>query len=432
MVVCPGRVLGVFAEKKSYDVLLDGKTTVEATIIETGTDFTLLRHDRVACIFLKNVGWKIVGKYRTPKTTTESDEQKKTTAERIAEEQDWLNSILTGKSLDTSPSYREDGEEPLLEGEVALKSLVNNSSVSIFNDGSIVSKITDALLWLLSKSKSAALLSAKRFIIRCIPGVKIEMGLKETGETQNPDTTVKPKVALTAGIASDPAKPKEVDFFLEMGDIDPKAAQYGESLKTQKQALVRGLKFLMKNFSIAEADNDKGEIRLTYLQSAEKKDPLGNPFQVRMNEDEIVLSWGSQFISFTSTGLMIKADRLGLAGPIDMWSPEEVAKFSHQTGFPDPLVPDPVTIEWHPEGLNPGIRITKSVYFGQNKEPALLESFVEKRYKFDWDQYFQHTHQAGPIQTATPTQAILHKPAFETGVSDPILMTMMSLVQVKG
>ncbi len=431
--ICPGRVTGVFAEKRSYDVLLDGKTTVEATIIETGVDFTVLRNHRVACIFLKNVGWKIIGKYRTPKNKGEKEEETLTIAERIAEEQDWLNSILTGRSLDAGPSYRKSGEDPVLEGEVALKSLINNSLVSIFNDGSILARVTNALLLLISKTKNTILFSAKRLIFRGIPGIKVDAGLKEKGENQNPDTTVKPKVSVTAALSSDPAKPKEIDFFLEAGDVDPKTAQYGASLKTQGQALVRGLKFLMKNFSIAEADNDKGEVRLTYLQSAEKQDPEKKPFQVRMNEDEVVLSWGSQFISLTSAGLMIKANRIGLAGPIDMWDPSAVLGFKQEIGFPDPLVPDPVTIEWYAEGQPAGIRISKSVYFGGEEEPSILKGFVNDRYVKDMQAIFEHTH-VSPTSGGTTSPMALNSPDFYPnvllGTADPVAFMWLSLVAV--
>jgi hypothetical protein len=430
-----GTVLAVFPDRKSYMVLLDNGIAVTASNLETGTDFTVLRHNRVACCKLRTVGWKVIGKFRTPVNKEESDEQQKTIAQRIAEEQSYLNRLLTGQDLDQDADFLEEGEDPLLEGEVALKSLINKSSISIFNDGSIVSRVTDVLLFMLSKAKNVALISAKRLIIRLVPGVKVDVGLKEDGTTQNPNVTVKPKVRALVTLASDPDKPTNQDLFLEAGDIDKNAAQYGASTKTQKSTLVRGLRFLMENFSIAEVDNDKGEMRLTYIQTPEKADPQQQPFQIRMNDDEVVLSWGSQFISLTSKGLMIKADRIGLAGPVDMWDPSKVQGFKQDTGFPTPLTPDPVTIEWYAQGQPAGIRIAKSVYFGDEKEPAILKGFFENRYQKDMQAVFEHVH-VSPTSGGTTTPMAAQDPEFYPtvllGTTDPLVIKMLSLITIPG
>lgn len=429
-----GKVMAVFPNRRSYMVLIDNGVVVDASVIETGTDFTVMKDDRVACAMLPEVGWKIVGKFRAPQVRKESNEQQQTVAQRIAEEQAWLNSILTRSNLSDQTNYLKDDEEPLLEGEVALRSLINESSVTIFNDGSIVGRITDALLFFMSKIKGIALLSAKRLILRLIPGVKVDVGLQETGETQNPDTTTKPKVKATVTLASDPDKPEEQDVFLEVGDLDKNAERYGASNKTRQQILSRGLRFIMEKFSIAEVDNDRGEMRLTYIQSEEKKDPKGNPFQIRINDDEVVLSWGEQYLSLTDTGLMIKANRIGLAGPVDMWDPAQVAAFSHRDGFPSVMTPDPVTLKWYAEGQPPGLLCTKSIYFGDSKEPALLKNFIDQYMKNVWAPLMSHTH---PVAAPGGTTGPMSGPAlelFNTGTLDNPAFERLwySLVTISG
>ncbi|MHC4780668.1 MAG: hypothetical protein ACYTFG_19025, partial [Planctomycetota bacterium] len=294
MKVCGGKITGVFPGRKAYTVMIDREGERRATLLETGVAVTLNRKDRVGCVYFDNIGWYIIGKIVTPVRVDEEADKEKTVEQRTAEEQDYLSGIISGVNVDNLPNFRDDDEDIELEGEVALKSLFTKTRTHLFNDGSILTRVSDILLFLLSAAKGTALISAKRLLFRIVPGFQFRVGSKDKGENIDQAVAQKEKVSLETSLASDPEKPQNLDFYVEGGDLAPEKGSYGDSKATKTKQLTRGIRALLSAFGAFEVDNNNREVRFTWVPETPADDatvdPTAGPFQARFNDREAVLS----------------------------------------------------------------------------------------------------------------------------------------------
>jgi hypothetical protein len=226
---------------------------------------------------------------------------------------------------------------------------------------------------------------------------------------------------LEAGLAPDPEN-NLIDLFLEAGLLfemdDP---GYGRSQTTTGKKVKKGLRFRIGDFGILEFDTVNKELRLTInVEDA----PPTDLYQIRLNQEEFVISWGQQFISMRSDGILLKGDLLGFAGPWAMWPAAITNSLLHNTTLTEDQM-RPIA-EWKEDGT--GIKFSKSVYFGNNEELAVLQSFIDNVYDVDKEALKTHIHTYVPPALVTGTSPALQVVFEVTGVltEDAAISQMLS------
>lgn len=463
---CSGKVIEAYPHRRLYFVRLDGLGDRQAVPMGTGIENTFSVDEKVACTHFGDAYWRIMGKVHQPinKTDKTGDTLDDGIDKSLTQQTEYLNQIIgaSGKKAETT-YVDEDKEEVPLEGDQSLRG-ADGASVSIFAEGSIISRVTDTLLFLLHKGTGKALLSCKTLICRIIPGITIKFGTEDAEENPNDQAGVKPQVTMEVGLSSDPDKPKELDYFLKAGAHKP-----SEDPRLGATIMKRGIRLKMKDFGYLEIDNDTEEVRLTinkpatdgpgifrqlFINPTETQFTFGeNPIlhtfsitdelisgsmfnntqNVEIKDDGYTFVSGGpeeNFISLTQEGCFIKANKIGFAGPIHIYDPLG-ASYQPEGGFPDQ---DSKAIEWYKTGEaaeSPGLRFTKSVYFGNKGEPAVLKSFLTTVYAQGINNVLLHTHMVGQIPT-TPTVPPFSN-AFQLikqQLVDPVVDTYLSLTRV--
>jgi hypothetical protein len=233
-------------------------------------------------------------------------------------------------------------------------------------------------------------------------------------------------MTVEATLASDPNK-NRVDFDLEAGalrDIDDPLLGKGRASDTKPYKIKRGARLRLGDFGILEVDNDEAEARLSFAFGT---DPA-SLYQMRFNQKEATLSWGlQQFISLTDDGLLIKAKAIGLAGPLVMWDPAKTATFMHNQDLTE--TDWAAVIRWDATQTNPGLRIDKSIYFGDKGEPAVTKPYLDQVFLNFVDLNDKHTHIASGFGAPTGTPIVPLKAIIEPFLKEPLVDTFLTIVK---
>jgi hypothetical protein len=458
-----GRVDIAVPAKNAYFVVSTGlrRSGNWARPIDNGVHRPYGKGEMVLCADT-DTGWYILGRGPfSPRGEDDGDTTK--TPEELQAEQtpESERKKAQGGTLDTAPNYRAKSEEPILPGDVLIQHrtwppedipTANPSFMGFYRDGSIV--IDAGLLsLLLSNSNGAARLRCERLGLEVIPGLSFDMGMVDpttgkvvvdTSKAENTSFTAgvsdttreKEKVRVNGYFFSDPDDegnslyPIPPDLLFEAGRCKETGDwKNGISPRTKDKKLGRGFKFRFYDFLDFEIDIENKELRLT-IYDPDNPAPAGSPFQFRLNPDEAVLTKGAQFISFQEKGIFLKGQLLGFAGPWTMWSEADTAKFSHDS-MPQTRVngkPFLSTVcEWKDDILAPGVKFTTSAFFGQNEEPAVLQSFLTDTYARDMRDLAIHTHNIITPVPGTPTTVATIPP---TAIGDWVQSAAMAADKV--
>lgn len=402
-----GRIVKAYHTKKVYYVdMFDGVQQV-CHPSDPGIDNPYKESDLVLCAQHSTFGWIIICRIPLPQAPVENGIEK-TVSELLAEEQEQFQDYALGKSdTENLPSYNDPEEEfTPVHGDVVMKSRETDTSVRIFSDGSLIHYVSNILYSAFLAAKNALVFTARQITFNIVPGFVFKVFTEKMDDTSKVDDSPTPQdkepIRLESSLSSDPDKPADRDFAVEAGTLrDADDLRFGQSAKTKGQSMKRGARIQLRKFGTLEVDNELNEVRLTLSKEGSG---ANNLYQLRFNEDEAVISWGSdQFISLNANGLFIKAKTIGFGGPWVMWDPAQVATFTHDK-TPSPL--DPMC-EWYKGASGVGIRFKKSVYFGQKPDVPVLKSFVDQVYKPQIEGLSKHTHlgvMPGPSSTSnSPT-----------------------------
>jgi len=380
-----------------------------------GIDIPLKETDKVLCAHSDtkvNSGWVILCRIDTPRLPVPGEENlEKSVEQQLANEQeDLIKTAVGGYETDGVPDWGSGGDDSPVYGEIMAKSRTSEGFSKVMSDGSMINFVDHILHFILSKHNKAAIFRMKQLILDVIPGFFLNITPKDTTDVQpeapteasSPD---KKKVILESGLAPDP-EDNLIDFFMEAGILkqmdDP---GYGKSADTQGKKIKRGGRLRIRDFAILESDIENKELRLT-LQIPEA-DPT-DLYQIRANASEFVISWGKQFFAMRDSGIVMKGDLLGFAGPWAMWSKTATETLMHNTELTEAQM-EPIC-EWKEDAPAGGIKFLKSVYFGQNEEPAVLQSFIDNVYTKEMDLIRDHFHAYSPPAVVTGTS-----PALQAG-----------------
>jgi hypothetical protein len=430
-----GEVTQAIHSRGAYYVNMYDGTEQLCRLGNVGVKVPLTEGDQVLCVISDtpvSSGWIIlcrldekkiplVGPLALDKDRTKSKEQ------RYAEEQeDLISKAVGGYAIDGVPDWGEGEGDPPVYGEILAKSRTSNAFQKVLSDGSIINFVDEILHLVLAKYGSAAILRAKQIICDVVPGFGFKVVPQKDIQLPNvPDKAQKvekTKTRLETWLSSD-SDNDLLDFFLEAGLLfDKDDPGYGKSVDTKGQKIKRGLRLRIGDFAIFEIDNENNEIRLTSEPPGATPDDL---YQIRWTVgQEFVISWGKQFISFRDDGILLKGTLLGFAGPWAMWSKTVTDLLRHNTELDrDQMKP---VCEWKEDGT--GIKFNKSVYFGDNEELAVLQSFIDTVYSTDKEALKVHFHTYAPPAVVTGTapalQAILE--ATDALLIDPVISNVLS------
>jgi hypothetical protein len=343
------------------------------------------------------------------------------------EEENLIANAVQGYQPDGIPDWgRVEDRNPLSIGDIQTRSRTSEAFSQITPDGSIINFVNELLHLVLASRKSAAILRMKELFMDVIPGFRLNVGEVSDPEIQKPDAPKRiedKKVRLESFLASDPEEPNTLDFGALLGALNPNDdPKFGQSQATRGKRFKRGGRIRLGDLGVFEVDLDQNEIRFTLSRS----DAPGL-YQIRLNKEEAVFSWGSQFVSFRDEGLLIKADMIGLAGPWGMWSPETVAGFTHDVQ-PDEQTFQPIA-EWKTSAGESGIKFSRSVYFGSKEEPAILEGYIDTFLKPQLELLGAHTHNVTAV--GAPTGPMLPPiTVLNSLIQEPTVDTYLSLVKI--
>lgn len=434
MSISVGEVTQAIPSKRAYLVNFFDNSEQLCRLGNYGVDVPLKEGDQVLCVKSDtpvSSGWVILCRLDYPsvgKSAKKIDEDRtKSKEKKLAEEQeDLISKAVGGYEPDGIPDWGwGDGEDPAVYGEILAKSRTSEGFQKILSDGSIVNFVDAILHFVLAKYNKAAILRAKQLILDIIPGFYFNITPVEDIQLPKiPDSAQKPdkrKMRIEAGIAPDP-EDNILDFFLEAGLLfDRDDPGYGKSTDTTGKRIQRGLRVRIGDFAIFEIDVENKEIRLT--SDVPGVDPT-DLYQIRLNQSEFVVSWGKQFMSFRDDGILLKGDLIGLAGPWAMWSKTITSSLLHNTELSrDQMQP---VAEWKEDGT--GIKFNKSVYFGDNEELAVLQSFIKDVYDVDKKALGLHFHTYTPPALVTLTSPALQLAFKATDLltEDPAISKMLS------
>jgi len=414
-----GLVENVFPADGRYEVLVHGGTRVTCRNMDIGMQVPLKEGDSVV-IADSPCGWIILA--RVPMPVAPNDDAQKSLSQILAKaEQDMKVEPQTGVA--NKPSFQGEQEHVPTFGDILMRSRVSDAMMGIFSDASVILKSAQILyVGLLSRFR-AAVITAGRLIINVIPGFSLKIwdvpkkSMQTVGnEAQQQDETVKRlemSFATNPPDSTKPASETDRDVTLFAGGLKEwDDFGYGQSALASGKKMTRGIQMKIRDFGMFESDHDVREMRVTYLKDQTQSPGL---FQFRINSDEVVLSWGDQFMSLNKDGLFFKAKVIGFGGPWVMWDPAVVKTFTHDKSPSDQT---PIC-EWF-QGTaksGPGIKFSKSVYFGGNgvfqknayfgssEKAAVLETFLTDVYAKDLQKLMAHTHGFTP-----PTGPVLISP----------------------
>lgn len=428
-----GEVTQAIPSKKAYYVNFYDGTEQLCKIGNIGIDIPLNEGDKVLCVISDtpvSSGWIILCRIDEPpvkKSTKETDEDRtKSKEQKLAEEQeDLISKAVGGYAPDGVPNWGSEDDAPSVYGEILAKSRTSEGFQKILSDGSILNFVDAILHFVLTKHNKAAILRAKQLILDIIPGFYFNIIPAEDVQLPEvPDSAKKPdkrKTRLEAGLSPDP-ETQIIDFFLEAGLLfDRDDPGYGKSQKTNSKKIKSGLRLRIGDFGVLEVDVDNKEIRLT----VDVPDALPTDlYQIRLNQSEFVISWGKQFMSFRDDGILLKGDLLGFAGPWAMWSKAITDPLLHNMTLSESQM-KPV-VEWKEDGT--GIKFKKSVYFGNDEELAVLQSFIDNVYDVDKEALKNHFHTYAPPAVVTGTAPALQAIFEVTGAltEDPVISQILS------
>jgi len=414
--IAVGEVTQSVPTKRAYFVNFYDGVEKLCSIGNIGIDIPLREGDKVLCAFSDtrvNSGWVILCRIDTPRLPKPGEENlEKSIEQQLAEEQENLiKTAVGGYEPDGIPDWGGGWDEPPTYGEILAKSRTSQGFSKVMSDGSMINFVDQILHIVLSKHNKAAIFRMKQLILDVIPGFFLNVTPKDQVDVQPEAPTEatspnKKKVIIESGIAPDP-EDNLIDFFMEAGILkqmdDP---GYGKSVDTQGKKIKRGGRVRIRDFAIFESDIENKELRLTFQIPGTAPTDL---YQIRANTSEFVISWGKQFFAIRDSGIMMKGDLLGFAGPWAMWSKMTTEPLMHNTELSEDQM-QPIC-EWKEDAPAGGIKFLKSVYFGQNEEPAVLQSFIDNVYTKEMDLIRDHFHSYSPPAVVTGTS-----PALQAGL----------------
>jgi len=401
-----------YYEKKAYWVVPRGLSSSGfwARPLDSGVNHPYDVGESVLCANLDTMGSVILGKV-TPPQTKPKDNVEKTPEELRAENTSKLLGAQ-GDRPDRVPDYRTLEEEPLIAGDVLIQRTSpswhtegqkNRAFFGMYSDGSLVLDSSYILSMVFASFDGSFNLRAEELNLEVLPGFRFSVAHKdmgqqkmpgESGANYNAGTTESDredkKLNLTLEVESDPDTGP--DLYLEGGQCSSmKDWKNGQSKRTKDKKLENGFKVRLGSIADLEVDLPNKELRITMAVPF----TTSSPFQLRMNPDEFVLMRGSQFISFNDKGIFLKGNIIGIAGPWTMWGSQDLESFK-QDAMPDTRAngtPFLSTVaEWKDDPKYPGIKFTKSAFFGSQEEPAVLQSFLTDVYARDMKDLAAHMH----------------------------------------
>jgi hypothetical protein len=377
-------------------------------------------------------GWIIICRlgqqFVPPPDETTDEDRVKSKQQRLAEEQeDLISKAVSGYAADGVPDWGDGGDDPAVHGDVLAKSRTSDAFWKVMSDGSIVAFVDEILHFILAKYNKSTILRMRELLLDVIPGFQFKVtpqpeSMQMPSTPEGPTKPEKKKMRIETGIASDPDDTSP-DFFLEAGLLyDQEDPGLGKGKPTKGKRIKSGLRLRVGDFGIFEVDLKNKELRFTMSIPEATPDEL---YQIRMNQDEFVVSWGKQFVAFRSTGIMLKGDLLGFAGPWAMWPKTVTSTLLHDIELSEQQM-KPVA-EWKEDGT--GIKFKKSVYLGNSEELAVLQSFIDNVYSIDAEALKSHFHTytppPSPVTGNSPAlQAILEATGALT--EDTAISTMLS------
>lgn len=404
--------------------------------VENGANEPLEIDDQVLCLYTKQTNWLIIGRIPTPQKYTKDDSEKSEEQRLLEQQRKLIGEYISGETNagvgdDGVPNYYPEDEEPLAFGDAQIRSRTSGSFVRADSSGSVLAVVSNILCMVMDTFKTGILSRCKQYILDVIPGFRMKIWNRpKQNSPQVPSaptsSTQTEQMVLEATLASDPDS-DEVDFDLEAGslrDIDDAGYGVGRASETTPYKLKRGARLRLANFGMLEIDNDEAEVRLSFPFG---EDP-SSLYQMRFNSKEATLSWGTeQFISLTDQGLLIKAKNIGLAGPLIMWDPTKVASFQHNKDLTEADLG--AVIEWDATQTYPGLKVNKSIYFGDKGEPAVTKPYLEQVFANFVELNDKHTHVATGFNVPTSQPAIPLKPIIDVFLKEPVVDTFLTIVK---
>lgn len=400
-----GRVKAAYPSKGYYSVVLYDGAMVVCRVGDAGTGVAY-SVDETVLVALGGGGPIILCRIPGPVPPPTDKDDQKNLDQLLAEQAEALQAAALGISTSSGiPSFSPQNGDLLGDGEAFIESKTSGARFGTYSDGSLLMRSSKILFAALLAAKQAAVITAKRFFLNIVPGFVLK--IYTTDKQKNPqvgsqaDKVKDPVVRLEASLASDPANPKTRDLAVEAGGLrESDDLDTGQSKASAGKKLTRGLRLALGDFGLIEADNTVKELRLTVPKQG---DVAGRLHQMRINQNEVVLSWGDQFLMLNDSGFFIKANSIGFAGPWVMWDPAKTAQFTNKD-TPAPLNP---TCEFVTGARGPGIKFNENVYFGsgayfgKKSEPAVLQSFVTQIYAQDIGALIKHVHGYTPPAVVT-------------------------------
>ena len=433
-----GWILEAFWDKGYYTVeFRDQYEATKAKRIDTGVEEPLDLGDEVLCLYTKDTNWIIMGRIVAPDKSVPSDNEKSEEQRLLEEHRKLIGQYISGETTsgtndDASPNYRSEDEDPLGVGDAEIRSRSKGNFVRCDSSGSILAVVSNILCTVMDTFKNGLLHRCSQYLLDVIPGFRFKVTASAQQNAPGVPTSATPSTqpehtTVEATLASDPSK-NQVDFDLEAGalrDIDDPMLGKGRASKTVPYKIKRGARLALGQFGILEVDNEMDELRISFVYGA---DPTVELYQMRFNPKEATLSWGlNQFISLTDDGLLIKAKSIGLAGPLVMWDPLKTATFMHNQ---DLTKTDwAAVIRWDNTKAEPGLRIDKSIYFGDKGDPAVTKGYLDNVVDLMLTMEDAHTHQVTMIGAPTGAPIIPMKPVIQPFLTEPIVDTFLTIVK---
>lgn len=402
--------------------------------IDTGVDEPLNLGDEVLCLYTEQTNWLIMGRILVPEKFIQDDDEKSKEQRILEDHRRLIGQYVSGENDagvgDSGvPRYRNEDDDPLGFGDAEIRSRTSGAFVRADSSGSILAVVSNILCMVMDTFRLGILHRCKQYLLDVVPGFRLKIHSPKKQDTpkvpEKAESSTQPeRLKVEATLASDPEK-DQIDFDLEAGalrDIDDPNLGKGRASETKPYKIKRGMRIRIGDFGIFEIDNDVDELRLSFSYG-ETSEAL---YQLRFGPKEATLSWGlNQFISLTDDGLLIKAKKIGLAGPWVMWDPTKVDTFKHNL--------DLAATEWSPvcrwdaSQTVPGLRFEKSVYFGDKGEPAITQSYLDSVLTPLTTALDAHVHNiitpipGNPTTIMVPPVGKIIAPLIESPVADTFL-----------
>jgi hypothetical protein len=313
-----------------------------------------------------------------------------------------------------------------------MRSRESGAFVRADSSGAILAVVSNILCTIMDSFKGGLLQRCSQYILDVIPGFRFKISSEPDQNapkvpSQATSSTKPKKMKIEGTLASDPGIDR-IDFDFEAGalrDIDDPLLGQGRASDTKPYRMKRGLRTRFGDFGVFEIDNDKDELRISFTYGA---DPKVDMYQMRFNPKEATLSWGlDQFISLTDDGLLIKAKSIGLAGPLVMWDPHKTATFMHNQ---DITKTDwAAVIRWDNTKTEPGLRIDKSIYFGEKGDPAITKPYIDTVLKLALTTIDSHIHSTSSPGAPTGPMNPPVSSVVNPFLSEPLVDTFLTIVK---